>query len=180
MIVGLDPSLTATGIAYLTSDGTCSLATLRSSTHPEVELRLARLRNSILAAVLLVRPSLVVIEGLSFGSNDPSAQERAWLHFTIRLEMWANDIQFVVVPPSTLKKFTTGSGAAKKEQMMLEVFKRFDVSAADNNQADATALAFLGATYLGQREPDNQAQREVIEKLKNPAVKTPKKRKAKQ
>jgi hypothetical protein len=64
--------------------------------------------------------------------------------------------------------------------MMMEVFRRWNVAAADNNQADAAALAFLGATFSGLLEPDNQAQREVIERLKDPALKTPKKRRAKE
>lgn len=176
MIIGLDLSLTATGVAFLASDGTCTLTTLKSSPSEDDEYRLSTCKAAIMEVLVRTQPQLVVMEGLSFGSNDPSAQQRAWLHWAVRLNMWRRTMPFKVVAPTSLKKFTTGSGAAKKEQMMLEVFKRWGVDAGDNNQADAAALAFLGATYIGLRECDNQAQRDVIAKLKAGPVKKTKKR----
>ena len=48
-----------------------------------------------------------------------------------------------IVQPSTLKKFVTGSGAAKKNQMMLAVYKKWGYETDDDNLADAFALAQL-------------------------------------
>ena len=178
MIIGLDLSLTATGVAFLASDGTCSTSTLKSAPSESEEYRLSTCKAQIMEVLVKIQPSLVVMEGLSFGSNDPSAQQRAWLHWAVRLNMWRRTMPFQVVSPSSLKKFAAGAGNAKKEQMMLEVFKRWNVTAADNNQADAAALAYLGATLTGLRECDNQAQREVIAKLKAGPVKAKKGRAA--
>lgn len=46
-----------------------------------------------------------------------------------------------IVQPSTLKKFATGSGAAKKEQIILAVFKKYGIEAKTNDEADAIVLA---------------------------------------
>lgn len=121
---------------------------------------------------------LVVIEGLSFGSNDPSAQERAFLHYSLREDLLRNGVQCVVCPPTTLKKFVTGSGAAKKDQMLLEVYKRWSLTAKNDNEADAIGLCMIGACILGRIPTTTQQQREVIEMLMNPKPKAKKTRKA--
>lgn len=45
------------------------------------------------------------------------------------------------VAPMSLKKFITGSGNAKKENMIAYIFKNYGFMAPDNDQADAYALA---------------------------------------
>lgn len=54
----------------------------------------------------------------------------------------------LIVPPTSLKKFVTGSGAAKKNVMIAHVFKRWDVMFTDDNQADAYSLEKFGEAYL--------------------------------
>lgn len=46
-----------------------------------------------------------------------------------------------IVQPSTLKKFVTGNGGAKKSGMMLAIFKKWGYETTDDNLADAYALA---------------------------------------
>lgn len=47
------------------------------------------------------------------------------------------------VPPMTLKKYATGKGTAKKQEMLLQIYKRWGVEFNDDNAADAYALARL-------------------------------------
>jgi Holliday junction resolvasome RuvABC endonuclease subunit len=54
----------------------------------------------------------------------------------------------LIVPPTSLKKFATGSGVAKKNQMLLGVYKQWGVEFSDDNQADAFALEKFGEAYL--------------------------------
>ncbi len=163
MIYGLDLSLAATGIAVLAKPGELWLHTVGSDAKQRTERRLLGLVGEIEGR--LPRPRLIVMEGLSYGSNDPSAQERSALHWIIRINFYVRDIPFLVIPPSTLKKFTCGSGAAKKEMMIREVYRQWRVEAADNNQADAAALAYLGAAYLGLLTGLTKVQLEVLAKL---------------
>lgn len=58
-------------------------------------------------------------------------------------ELWSelNDIPIESVNPTTLKKFATGSGRAKKDVMMDEATRRWpSVNVFDHNQADALLI----------------------------------------
>ena len=47
------------------------------------------------------------------------------------------------VPPMTLKKYATGKGNSKKQEMLLQIYKRWKVEFNDDNAADAYALGRL-------------------------------------
>ena len=67
------------------------------------------------------------------------------------------------VPPMTLKKFASGKGNAKKQEMLLQIFKRWGMEFNDDNAADAYALARLvSKTYL------NDVEAEIAEKMSDP------------
>lgn len=175
-IIGLDPSLTATGIARFHLDASVSFHTVPAVKETGLE-RVISVRHAALEAIY-PGCSLVVIEGLSFGSNDPSTQERAFLHYSLREDFYRNHLRCVVVPPTTLKKFVTGSGAAKKDMMLLEVYKRWGLTAKNDNEADAIGLAMIGACIAGYKDPANQQQREVLQTILNPTPKKAKKARA--
>ena len=61
-------------------------------------------------------------------------------------ELYKREKAVVEVPPSTLKKFVTGKGNAKKDQMMLAIYKRWGTEFDNNDAADAYALAQYGRT----------------------------------
>lgn len=54
-------------------------------------------------------------------------------------------IRPLIVTPSQLKKYATGKGVAKKQQIMLEVYKHWGVSFDDDNAADSYVLARMAA-----------------------------------
>ena len=49
------------------------------------------------------------------------------------------------VPPMTLKKYAAGKGNAKKQEMLMQIYKRWGVEFNDDNAADSYALARLAA-----------------------------------
>jgi Holliday junction resolvasome RuvABC endonuclease subunit len=51
------------------------------------------------------------------------------------------------VPPMTLKKYASGKGNAKKQEMLLQIYKRWGVEFSDDNAADAYALARLAGKF---------------------------------
>jgi len=164
VIYGLDLSLTATGLAALAPEGHLNVFTFGTPPKMSVEARLTEMARQV--DTRIVAPELVVIEGLAFGANDPSAHERAALHYIVRCNLWSEGTRVLVVAPSSLKKFITGKGSAKKELVILEVFKRWGVTAKDNNEADAAGLAYLGAAWLGRLDGLTLPMKEVISKLK--------------
>jgi len=67
----------------------------------------------------------------------------------IRHSLWSNNIRYVDVPPSNVKKYATGRGNAPKPDIRMEVYKRFGVDYADDNACDAFVLAAMGLDALG-------------------------------
>jgi Holliday junction resolvasome RuvABC endonuclease subunit len=50
-----------------------------------------------------------------------------------------------LIPPMTLKKYATGKGNSKKQEMLLQIYKNWGVEFTDDNAADSYALARLAA-----------------------------------
>ena len=64
------------------------------------------------------------------------------------------------VPPMTLKKYAAGKGNAKKQEMLLQIYKRRGMEFLDDNAADAYALARLvSKTSL------NEVEKAVVEQM---------------
>ena len=59
------------------------------------------------------------------------------------------NIPFIVVFPTTLKKFITGKGNADKEVLMMMVYRDYKEQILDNNLVDGFALSLIGAALLG-------------------------------
>jgi Holliday junction resolvasome RuvABC endonuclease subunit len=66
----------------------------------------------------------------------------------------------IQVPPMTLKKYATGKGTAKKQEMLLQIYKRYGVEFNDDNAADAYALARLAGGHA-----IDKIEREVVDKM---------------
>ena len=49
------------------------------------------------------------------------------------------------IPPMTLKKYAAGKGNAKKQEMLMQIFKRWGIEFNDDNAADSYALARLAS-----------------------------------
>jgi Holliday junction resolvasome RuvABC endonuclease subunit len=88
-------------------------------------------------------PDLVVVEGIAYG-NKNSLVLMAQCATVIALELHRRGIGWWVVPPSVLKKWTTGNGAASKELMAAFVLKRWGFRSPSDDIVDAFALAQLG------------------------------------
>jgi Holliday junction resolvasome RuvABC endonuclease subunit len=67
------------------------------------------------------------------------------------------------IPPMTLKKYATGKGTAKKQEMLLQIYKRWGVEFNDDNAADAYALARLATDVY------NDSDGELFDKIKDGA-----------
>jgi len=145
-VVGLDPSLRASGVAL--PDG--SLMTIRNasaSTLPDRVERLRRILGEVGHAVGTGR--LVVIEGPAFGMGNKATHELGglWWALCVRLAELGN--QLVVVTPTQLKKLATGKGNATKADMRVSWLRRTGQDIADDNQADAAWLRQAGLHLVG-------------------------------
>ena len=145
--LGVDPS-TKTGLVLFDFSATdCKVAC--EVTAPKKYQGLAR--AEYLATRVLEHAQsadMVVIEGLSYASKFVSAVQ-VEIAIIIRYVLFFHGVKWVDVPPTSLKKFVTGKGNAKKELIMMEVYKRWQFESKTNNIADAYSLAMFGGALAG-------------------------------
>ena len=103
----------------------------------------------------------VAMEGTVLASQ--SALVLGELAATVKLTLWEKSILPLQIPPMTLKKYATGKGTAKKQEMLLQMYKRWGVEFNDDNAADAYALA-----RLATGSAIDAIERETQEKIKDP------------
>lgn len=128
-IVGVDPSLTATGICH--PDG--STETLKTrDTGPE---RLSWLRDAI--AQRVAEADVVAIEGYSYGSKGRAVVSIGELGGVLRLWLYEYGPPYVEIPPACLKRYATGRGNASKDDVLQAAVMRSGHVFVDNNAADA-------------------------------------------
>ena len=156
-IVGVDPSLSCTGIAVM-DDATPKTSTVESKLRGPA--RLAEIAHRVICRALDepeeggrlwdfsrygARPStLVLIEGYSFGSRNSQAHALGELGGILRLAFWQAKLPYVEIPPSMLKKFATGKGNSDKRTVAVEVVKRWGFEAETEDEVDAFGLARMG------------------------------------
>lgn len=169
LIIGVDPSLTATGLALLrppvpTTGGIADIASWdvttvasKPSQNPDPHRGMDGRMYSIVSKVSEFTAiniggkepvTLTVVEGPAFAKNNGMAHERAglWWRLYALLSAWG---PVLVVPPTIRAKYATGKGNAGKDEVLLAASKAYpDAGFTDNNQADAVVLAAIGARML--------------------------------
>lgn len=69
-----------------------------------------------------------------------------------------------IVPPTSLKKYVLGVGKGGKNEMLLGVYKQWDVEYKDDNAADSYGLARMAMDFH-TGEPKYGYQKEVLDRL---------------
>lgn len=144
LVIGLDLSLTSTGIA-----GADWADTLRTKSRGHV--RLAWLRQEITERVRLA--DLVVVEGPSYGHGAMAGHhEMAGLWWLVTHDLWRRRIPYAVCPPAQRAMYATGKGNASKGEVRDGVRQHFGIECEGPgryDQADAASMAHLGLHWLG-------------------------------
>ncbi|MER8233521.1 hypothetical protein [Streptomyces sp. NPDC094049] len=144
LVIGLDLSLTSTGVA---GEGW----TDRIRTKTRGDIRLAHVIGRV--ASFIRRADLVVMEGPSYGHAHLSGHEDlAGLRVLVRQFCHRHAIPYAVIPPSTLKLYGTGSGRATKGEVRSAVADRYGIhteGAARYDEADAYVAMAAGMHWLG-------------------------------
>lgn len=66
------------------------------------------------------------------------------------------------IPPTMVKKYATNKGTAKKNEVMLGIYKNWDVEFADDNMADSYVIARIVSSVNGSLSKELVYQKEVI------------------
>ena len=158
-VVGIDPSLTSTGLALIDAlTGTAYTAAVTSKGKKTDTLvmqseRIRDLTDRICDYVRAADPALVVIESATFSTrNDTSAHRRAGLWWSVVNDLVAEDFSVVMLSPAEVKKFATGKGNAGKDMMVARAATTWGEETLGtniNDIADALFLATAGSFGLG-------------------------------
>jgi Holliday junction resolvasome RuvABC endonuclease subunit len=150
LIVGLDLSLSHTG--FVVANKTfkfCISGAVGGYEKQEIEHRIMNLWADIDAQVFSpshLKIDWAVIEGVSYNLKGQRAAQAAGFHYYVRcqIEKKYPGIKRAYIPATTLKKWVTGDGHAKKNMMLLKCFQRFGFEAPDDDICDAYCLVRYG------------------------------------
>ena len=149
--LGLDLSLTSTGLA-LTGD----TPPWRIRPKTTGVRRLAEIRDAIILNVKAYRPDLIAVEGYAYGRPNGMAA-LGELGGVVRLAIHEAGARWVNVPPSSVKKYATGTGNAKKEAVLAAAIRRLGYAGSSTDEADALWLAHIAAEIDGHPAIDMPA-----------------------
>lgn len=154
-VLGLDLSLTGTGIARLGAEGVELTMTVRPGKragHERIDFIMCMIYEAQRGAML----DLVVVEGPSYGNQGNGERqkghhERAGLWWLVTQGLWAAGRPYAVVTPAQRAKYATGDGRSKKAAVLAAARARYGHLAvlANDNEADALILAHMGVDHLG-------------------------------
>lgn len=162
LYVGLDLSLSCTGVAMLNDEYSTSWNLV-----PGDKLRgTERLEwywhemNELLADPI----STVCVENYAFNKGN-QAHQTGELGGLVRLMLWRKYMSSYLVAPGTLKKFITGSGAGKKSGIPLHLYKKWGLTVEQEDQADATGLALMAMYSRVHAMEKTKAQAEAVKAM---------------
>lgn len=145
-IMGLDPSIGCTGISL--PDRT----TFAIKPRTKGDDRLEEIADHLHVAAIGCGAELVVMEGLFGIYKGEAARVIPMLHGALRLELRRLKVPYVVLNPTTLKRFATGKPGANKTDMALAALKRLGREYGTDDECDADWLRIAGRFVYGYGE----------------------------
>ena len=139
-VIGLDLSMTATGIA--TGDG----GTFTVRTKAVGDARLVVIANAVIGVAQ--ECDLAVIEDLP--THAKSAGITGMVHGAVRAALIVARVPYALITPASVKKFATGKGNAGKPDMAVAAFKRASMEFRDDNECDAWWLRAMALEQYRQ------------------------------
>jgi Holliday junction resolvasome RuvABC endonuclease subunit len=159
--IGIDQSLTGFALTALNVDAPDQYQTWVYKSDKRGVARLADIRwwlmNKFDVVAKVGDIEEIAMEGTVLASQ--SALVLGELAATVKLACWdyfdSNVSRYypypdhmrvpLQIPPMTLKKYAAGKGNAKKQEMLMQIFKRWGIEFNDDNAADSYALARLAS-----------------------------------
>lgn len=159
--MGIDLSLSRTGVAFVgdpLDGGVETYSFGRGGMRDEpLMTRLERLESLVyniracITSSVMEAPLVACIEDVAFGTPGGSTTDRAGLWWMTVQMLTQLGIPVVAVNVSKVKIYATGRGNKhEKDEVMLAIVRRYlDAPIQNNDEADATALAMMGARLVG-------------------------------
>lgn len=179
-VVGIDLSMTSTGLAWVDELGGAATWTVQSKGKRADDLATRSRRLVYLAAAVVgsmpgrtrfdLTVDLVVLEAPSYGSTGASSWDRAGLWWLVVTKLHRLDVPIALCAPATRAKYATGSGRADKAAVAVAAAHLFpSVEISNSDEADALILAHIGAAHAGYPVGALTRHREALKSVHFPA-----------
>jgi len=152
LYIGIDPSFSDTAIVALNEDGVVYqerhvISKVQDNPIPRLTEYFLKVKEAIsfpdngICCIAIEEPM-----GMHQGNGAKMGQVFAAVVLAVASAAWYKfehgAINYAIaVKPTTIKKFVTGKGNAKKDTIIKEIYKRWGFDTDNNNTADAYAIA---------------------------------------
>ena len=159
VVVGIDPSLSNTGICsgHSPENKNTTMKCIgrkpkKGETFKTVAQRVVRINeliDQIKDHLTRVSPDIILIEAYAHSKNQKGKSSTIEFGGVLRCLLVEQAKQVIEVSPTTLKKFVLGKGVGNKELIIANVYKRWGVLFESSDEADAYVLYRMGLCYAG-------------------------------
>lgn len=162
--VGIDPS-TKTGFVVLDENGEVLVEEEIRATATKDPARMIGIARQVKA--YLQPNDKVVIEGFAYGAKGKAVDFQYGLGWLIRAMLHIEKFGYSDATPSQVKKFASNKGNAKKEDLVLPLYKKWNYEHHSDNVRDALIMAKM-AYYMYNPEGLLSYEQDVLSKMVKP------------
>jgi Holliday junction resolvasome RuvABC endonuclease subunit len=137
-IMGADLSITRTGLAFPAGE------TMAVKPRSKGDGRLHEITHQTVVSVRAARPDLVMIEDIQGQMKGAANKVIPMLHGAVRYALMEMGVPYMVINPSSLKSFATGSGSADKLAMRMAAKTQLGRTYPTDDECDAAWLRVAG------------------------------------
>lgn len=126
-ILAIDPSFSGCGVSLLDNgrEEYFLIKTDKTSRNSiEITHRILKIKQEIKEIIQKEKPDYIGLEGPSYASKSSSVIQMGALNHILRELFIEEGVDFIVVPPTVVKKYYTGKGNCGKLEMIEEAMKR--------------------------------------------------------
>jgi len=153
-VLSLDPSLTHAGWIVWEDGLVYDYGVIYTTNKDKDHIRIMNIVEQLQNIIIENNVTFLAIEGMSYSSISSSVRPLAGLYYSTIIMAELNGVDFLDFPPTSVKKFATASGKAKKQDMWKalpdNIKAKFEkthktISSGKYDLADAY---FIGKIYL--------------------------------
>ncbi len=146
--LGIDQSFRSTGIVVMDDNIMLDFQCIKTDKTHDNFHRVHHIKGLIHNCLTAYAPEVVFIEGLSFSSQSNISRDLGGLQYTIViLSRYKHFIKTHIVTPTSLKKYATGTGKAKKEDMIDALPEHIRSEFMEKGYKKTTGMADLADAY---------------------------------
>lgn len=158
--IGLDPS-TKTGFVALDESGQVLKAKELTGIGQD-PMRMITLIDEVVKHIK--KDDIIIIENFAYMAQGQYVIQLGGIGWGIRMALIRRGHQYIEVAPGQLKKFATGKGNTKKENMILPLYEKWGFEHSSDNVRDAYVLAQIGRA-LKYKKVNYKYEKEVVETI---------------